>query len=282
MKSTNYFISLLFFLCFAIIIPSTFIACEKEDQLEEPRRELAIELESARLKVGQDIVLKPIFSNYSKQQEYVWEVSDPAVLEVSSVSASYDATITAVGEGTATATIRTKDGSQEASTTIQTDLIKETEVSIPATITAHTQSTVSIVPEFNLVDVPARSYSWTSNPEGIISFETDPNTYAVEIQGLVAGTTELTITSGDGEVVGSTTVTVVDDNSATDGVLKILAIGNSFSEDAIEYYLYGLANAADQEIVIGNLYIGGAELSQHVANANSNANSYSYRKVGLT
>jgi len=38
--------------------------------------------------------------------------------------------------------------------------------------------------------------------------------------------------------------------------LKILAIGNSFSEDAVENYLFELAEAAGKKIIIGNLYIG--------------------------
>ncbi|WP_373564704.1 DUF4886 domain-containing protein [Sphingobacterium sp. E70] len=48
--------------------------------------------------------------------------------------------------------------------------------------------------------------------------------------------------------------------SLDDGVLRILAIGNSFSEDAIEQNLYELAKAGKKKIVIGNLYIGGAPL----------------------
>lgn len=64
-----------------------------------------------------------------------------------------------------------------------------------------------------------------------------------------------------------------------DGVIRILAIGNSFSEDALENYLYELANAEDVEIVIGNLYIGGASLQQHWQNTAVNNTSYSYRKI---
>lgn len=62
-------------------------------------------------------------------------------------------------------------------------------------------------------------------------------------------------------------------------VLKVLAIGNSFSEDALENYLHELANAVDQEIVIGNLYIGGAPLDLHVKNTKADKSAYSYRKV---
>lgn len=64
-------------------------------------------------------------------------------------------------------------------------------------------------------------------------------------------------------------------------VLKVLAIGNSFSEDALENYLHDLAAAADREIIIGNLYIGGAPLDLHVRNAQEDKSIYSYRKVAL-
>lgn len=60
--------------------------------------------------------------------------------------------------------------------------------------------------------------------------------------------------------------------------LKILAIGNSFSEDATRY-LYDIA--ADQgvdDIVVGNLYIGGCSLNTHWKNAENNNPSYIYYK----
>ncbi|SKC10214.1 protein of unknown function [Sphingobacterium nematocida] len=63
--------------------------------------------------------------------------------------------------------------------------------------------------------------------------------------------------------------------------LKILAIGNSFSEDAIENYLYDLAKSSNKKMVIGNLYIGGASLELHVNNATADKASYSYRKTNL-
>lgn len=66
-----------------------------------------------------------------------------------------------------------------------------------------------------------------------------------------------------------------------DSVIRILAIGNSFSEDALESYLYGLANAAGYKVIIGNLYIGGAPLDLHLRNANENKEVYEYRKIGL-
>lgn len=42
------------------------------------------------------------------------------------------------------------------------------------------------------------------------------------------------------------------------GSIKVLAIGNSFSADAVEQELYGLLVAAGyDDIIIGNMYIGG-------------------------
>jgi len=66
-----------------------------------------------------------------------------------------------------------------------------------------------------------------------------------------------------------------------DSVIRILAIGNSFSEDALEQYLYGLAKAGGYKVIIGNLYIGGAPLDLHWRNAQENKDAYEYRKIEL-
>lgn len=61
--------------------------------------------------------------------------------------------------------------------------------------------------------------------------------------------------------------------------IKVLAIGNSFSHDAIEYNLYELAEANGDNIIIGNMYIGGASLEQHYFNSSNNSSNYQYRKI---
>ena len=68
-------------------------------------------------------------------------------------------------------------------------------------------------------------------------------------------------------------------SSATEPV-KILAIGNSFSEDAIEQNLSELASAAGYTTIIGNLYIPGCSLERHYDNAARNNEAYRYRKIG--
>lgn len=62
--------------------------------------------------------------------------------------------------------------------------------------------------------------------------------------------------------------------------VRILAIGNSFSQDAVEQYLYELAEAEGISTIIGNMFIGGCSLERHVKNARDNAPAYAYRKIG--
>ncbi|WP_149913977.1 DUF4886 domain-containing protein [Sphingobacterium cavernae] len=69
--------------------------------------------------------------------------------------------------------------------------------------------------------------------------------------------------------------------SAQDKILKVLAIGNSFSEDGIENYLYDLAKADGKKIIIGNMYIGGASVELHVKKSREDKAAYAYRKIGL-
>jgi len=62
-------------------------------------------------------------------------------------------------------------------------------------------------------------------------------------------------------------------------VIKVLAIGNSFSQDAIEQYLYELAAAQGDSLVIGNAYIGGCSIDRHYDNLLTDKADYEYRKV---
>lgn len=68
-------------------------------------------------------------------------------------------------------------------------------------------------------------------------------------------------------------------NTKWDGkTLKILAIGNSFSEDAMTY-LYQIAKAEGvNNVILGNLFIGGCTLERHAVNAKNNKADYTYFK----
>ncbi|HBT64070.1 MAG TPA: DUF4886 domain-containing protein [Ruminococcaceae bacterium] len=57
--------------------------------------------------------------------------------------------------------------------------------------------------------------------------------------------------------------------------IKLLAIGNSFSVDAVEY-LRNIALSEGVNILIGNLYIGGCPLERHWNNAMQDSHDYCY------
>ena len=64
-------------------------------------------------------------------------------------------------------------------------------------------------------------------------------------------------------------------------MIKILSIGNSFSEDA-QRYLYGIARADGVEMKTVNLYIGGCSLARHYRNMLSEERAYDFQINGMT
>lgn len=83
----------------------------------------------------------------------------------------------------------------------------------------------------------------------------------------------------NGETTSGTTPTLDQNAPLSDGkTLKVLAIGNSFSNNTTEY-LYDIAKAEGMtDVVIGRLYIGGCALKTHVENAQGNKADYTYYK----
>ncbi len=60
--------------------------------------------------------------------------------------------------------------------------------------------------------------------------------------------------------------------------LKILAIGNSFSTDSMQYLYEILKEGGVEDVVLGNLYYGGCSLDQHYNFNKSDSASYTYYK----
>ncbi len=61
--------------------------------------------------------------------------------------------------------------------------------------------------------------------------------------------------------------------------LRVLAIGNSFSQDAVEQYLYELGREVGVEMIIGNGYRGGQGFASHWKDVTEENNTFEYRKV---
>ena len=88
-----------------------------------------------------------------------------------------------------------------------------------------------------------------------------------------------TTTSGKKVVTFTTeeiTTTTTKDKSKGK-TIKILAIGNSFSVDAMQNHLFDvLEKAGYTDITLGNLYIGGCSLDMHYDNLKSNKAAYTF------
>lgn len=63
-----------------------------------------------------------------------------------------------------------------------------------------------------------------------------------------------------------------------DKTLRILAVGNSFSVDSLQY-LYQMAKSAGYELVIGNLYHKKCTLREHWDSLRNDGNGYTYYKI---
>ncbi len=59
---------------------------------------------------------------------------------------------------------------------------------------------------------------------------------------------------------------------------KILAIGNSFSQDATTYLWDIYKNAGYDEVIVGNMYIGSSTLDTHYSNITNDSANYTYQK----
>lgn len=118
-----------------------------------------------------------------------------------------------------------------------------------------------------------RSFRWSIIDESIASVETREDNSAV-VTALKEGSTMIRVESTDGELKYFSDLTVSGQR-----VVKILTIGNSFSEDAVENYLYDLAQAGGHTVMIGNMYIGGCNLETHWKNASGNLPAYQLRLV---
>ena len=86
--------------------------------------------------------------------------------------------------------------------------------------------------------------------------------YTKNVQGGIVHTTEAPTTTKD---------------KSAGKAIKILAVGNSFSVDAMNNHLFPILESAGYtDITLGNLYIGGCSLNTHYANLRDNLKAYRY------
>lgn len=144
----------------------------------------------------------------------------------------------------------------------------------PSSYTLGTGDEFVITPEFSSEEVKGLDYTWTSSDPEVLRISEDNNT-SVTVLALKAGEAQIKVECpGETRRLSATVRFTIEQ-----APLRILAIGNSFSQDAVEQYLWNLFDAAGIEAVIGNMYIGGCSLEKHWNNVENNSASYEYRKV---
>ena len=136
--------------------------------------------------------------------------------------------------------------------------------------------------DFTLVKKDGSNFVELTNTDTAgLEFNTNNSNTLFSAKALVAGTHYVKVSQGPISVYIEVTVAEAEvpvEPIDFEANLKVLAIGNSFSDDGM-HYLYDIAaDYGVDNIVLGNLYIGGAELSLHASNAESEAAAYTYRK----
>ena len=63
--------------------------------------------------------------------------------------------------------------------------------------------------------------------------------------------------------------------------VKILAIGNSFSVDAVEQYFHEICKSQGVDVIIGNLMIPGCPIERHYNNSLNDTPDYTYCKIDI-
>lgn len=85
-------------------------------------------------------------------------------------------------------------------------------------------------------------------------------------------------TTASPDITSGATTGDYDDMKEPPKSIKILAIGNSFSSDSMQYLYDILKDGGVEDIVLGNLYYGGCSLDQHYTFKVKNAAAYKYYK----
>lgn len=174
--------------------------------------------------------------------------------------------VTAKGVGDTTVTITATSNGQTATTVVSVQVINTVKAVKEVTISGQ-KTTFAIGDKFffgGKVDVV-----YTDNTK-----ESDIDYYTVDISNYntaKVGSYEIVVNVGDAQATYSVKV----EKRQT---LKLLMIGNSFSQDTVNW-LPQIASSLgfqSQDIVIGNLVIGGCTLATHYANSQSNAAEYEF------
>ena len=100
---------------------------------------------------------------------------------------------------------------------------------------------------------------------------------ASAITAITAGKTVIKVETVDKKLMYFADLTVTEGEKA----VKVLTIGSGMANDATSNYLHDIAKNAGISLVIGNMYIEGASLEDHVKNITDNQAVYQYNRIAV-
>ena len=123
----------------------------------------------------------------------------------------------------------------------------------------------------NRDDEVAIVYSIVGENDGVATINAETG----EVTGLKAGT--VTVQAAYGEA--KTTYTLKIHQKIDDGIVRILGIGNSFTQDALEAHIMPIILGQGKKAIVGYPYLGGCWQSRHVQNYKNDTKAYNYYKI---
>ena len=129
----------------------------------------------------------------------------------------------------------------------------------------------SVLEEFDIADVEG-FYELENGSKVEISAE-NTTVELVNYKDFTIGTYSVILTNKENADI-TTTLTV---NSVKAETVRILFIGNSFSDDTSEYLPTILANLGYSTVEVGNMFIGGCTIDTHYSNIRNQTNAYDFR-----
>ena len=144
----------------------------------------------------------------------------------------------------------TSCGSDDDSTDLPTGKIELNKTSAELKV----GETLSLIPEFSHDFVKEKGVEWSSNNPDIIKID-EKSDKSITITALAKGSVIVKIETLDQAISTTCKIEVIarNNNNEEGKVVRILAIGNSFTDDAVQDYLWQLATAADKKLVVARL-----------------------------
>lgn len=174
--------------------------------------------------------------------------------------------VAAQGIGNTTVTIIATSNGQTATTVVSVQVINT--VKEVKAVTVSGQKTAFVIGDkFSFGGTVNVEYADGTTENNIDYYTVDISNYNTAR----VGSYEIVVSVGNAQATYSVTV-------GKRQTLKLLMIGNSFSQDTV-HWLPQLASSLgfqSQDVVIGNLVIGGCTLATHYANSQSNAAAYEF------